>query len=97
MFLTVKFETIIKSPNKQIIRNTRLQYEQGIKGYLIDVGSVLTHQFEELGCLVPFSTIFQLYRGSQFYRWSTRRKTRYAASHSQSLSHVSMNILEYLS
>lgn len=41
MFLTVKFETIIKSPNKQIIRNTRLQYEQGIKGYLIDVGSVV--------------------------------------------------------
>jgi hypothetical protein len=41
MFLTVKYETIIKSPNKQIIRNTRLQYEQGIKGYLFDVGSVV--------------------------------------------------------
>ena len=39
------------------------------------------------GFLRSFSTIFQLYRGGQFYWWSTRRKYRHVASNWRTLSY----------
>jgi hypothetical protein len=49
-----------------------------------------------LWCLMPFSTIFQLYRGSQFYWWRKPQypeKIRPFASHWQKLSHLFSTII----
>ena len=50
---------------------------------------------------MPLSTIFQLCRGSQFYRWSkptrvSRENRRPAASHRQTLSHNIVSTMHWI-
>jgi hypothetical protein len=50
----------------------------------MNVGIEFFYRGLMLSCLMPFSTIFQLYRGRQFYLW---RKPEYSEKHTD-LPHV---------
>ena len=52
-------------------------------------GSV--HRFVCLWCLTPFSTIFQLYRGGQFYWWRKPPTCRCSMTNFMNQVHLAMN------